>query len=41
MDATAISMCMDNKIPLIVFDMFGKDNLIKIVKGEPVGTLVK
>ena len=41
MDATAISMCMDNKIPLIVFDMFGKDNLMKIVKGEPVGTLVK
>ena len=41
MDATAISMCMDNQIPLIVFDMFGKDNLMKIVKGEPVGTLVK
>ena len=41
MDATAISMCMDNQIPLIVFDMFGKDNLMKIVKGEPIGTLVK
>ncbi|MDE7169360.1 MAG: UMP kinase [Mucispirillum sp.] len=41
MDTTAISMCMDNKIPLIVFDMFGKDNLMKIVRGEPVGTLIK
>ena len=41
MDATAISMCMDNQIPLIVFDMFGKDNLMKIVKGEQIGTLVK
>ena len=40
MDATAISMCMDNQIPLIVFDMFGKDNLMKIVKGEAIGTLL-
>ncbi len=41
MDATAISMCMDNNIPLIIFDMFGKNNLMKIVTGETVGTLVK
>lgn len=41
MDATAISMCMDNKTPIIVFDMFGKGNLIKIIKGEPIGTLVE
>lgn len=41
MDATAISMCMDNNIPLIVFDMFGKGNLLKIVQGESIGTLVK
>lgn len=41
MDSTAISMCMDNKIPLIVFDMFGKGNLMRIVTGEPVGTLVE
>lgn len=41
MDTTAISMCMDNKMPLIVFDMFGKDNLVKIVKGEKVGTLIE
>lgn len=41
MDSTAISMSMDNKIPIIVFDMFGKGNLMKIIKGEPVGTLVE
>ncbi len=41
MDSTAISMCMDNKIPLVVFNMFGKGNLLKIVQGEPVGTLVE
>ncbi len=40
MDATAISMCMDNNMPLVVFDMFGVDNLKKIVTGEHVGTLV-
>ncbi len=41
MDSTAISMCMDNKIPLVVFNMFGKGNLLKIVKGEQIGTLVE
>lgn len=41
MDSTAISMCMDNKIPLVVFNMFGKGNLLKIVQGEQVGTLVE
>lgn len=41
MDATAISMCMDNKTPIIVFDMFGNGNLIKIINGEPIGTLVE
>ncbi len=41
MDSTAISMCMDNNIPLIIFDMFGKNNLLNIVQGEKIGTLVK
>lgn len=41
MDATAISMCMDNKIPIIVFNMFGQGNLMKIINGEPMGTLVE
>ena len=41
MDSTAISMCMDNRIPIIVFDLYEKGSLLKIVKGEPVGTLVE
>lgn len=41
MDSTAISMCMDNNIPLIVFDLFGKNNLLNIVHGAKIGTLVK
>ena len=40
MDATATSMCMDNKIELLVFNMNEKDNIIKAVKGDSKGTLV-
>jgi uridylate kinase len=40
MDSTAFSLCMDNKVPIIVFDMFQADNLKKVVLGEKVGTLV-
>jgi uridylate kinase len=40
MDATAISMCMDNKIPIIVFDLLQKDNLRRLILGEKLGTLV-
>ena len=40
MDSTAFSMCMDNKIPIIVFDMCGGGNIKKVVEGEPIGTLV-
>lgn len=40
MDATAISLCMDNKLPIVVFDLFQKHNLKKVVMGETVGTLV-
>ncbi|NLC65246.1 MAG: UMP kinase [Erysipelothrix sp.] len=40
MDATATSMCMDNNIDLIVFNMNEKDNIIKAVKGESNGTIV-
>lgn len=40
MDSTAFSLCMDNKMPIIVFDMFGEDNLARVVRGEKVGTLV-
>jgi uridylate kinase len=40
MDSTAFSLCMDNKMPIIVFDMFAPDNLTRVVKGEKVGTIV-
>jgi uridylate kinase len=40
MDATAISMCMDNHMPIIVFNLYGKDNLKRIIYGEKIGTLV-
>lgn len=41
MDSTAISMCMDNKIPIIVFDLFGENNILNIVLGKQIGTLVE
>ena len=41
MDSTAISLCRDNNIPLIVFEIAEPDNIIKIVKGEKIGTLIK
>ena len=40
MDSTATSMCMDNEIELLVFNMNEKDNIIKAVKGESEGTKV-
>jgi uridylate kinase len=40
MDSTAFSLCMDNKLPLIVFDLFKPHNLKRVVMGEKVGTLV-
>ena len=40
MDSTAFSLCMDNKMPIIVFDTFKPHNLRRVVMGEKVGTLV-
>lgn len=40
MDSTAFSLCMDNKLPIIVFDFFQPHNLRRILLGEAVGTLV-
>jgi uridylate kinase len=40
MDSTAFSLCMDNNVPIIVFDMFKKGNLKRVALGEKVGTLV-
>jgi uridylate kinase len=40
MDSTAISLCMDNRLPLVVFDVGQSGNLVKLVNGESVGTRV-
>jgi uridylate kinase len=40
MDATALSLCMDNRLPIIVFDLTEPGNVLRVVKGEQVGTLV-
>jgi uridylate kinase len=40
MDSTAFSLCMDNKMPIVVFDFFRPHNLRRVVMGEKVGTLV-
>ncbi len=40
MDSTAITMCMDNNLPIIVFDLFQEGNIEKVVLGEEIGTLV-
>jgi uridylate kinase len=41
MDMTAFTLCMENKLPIIVFDMNKPGNLMKVIGGEKVGTLVK
>jgi uridylate kinase len=41
MDMTAFTLCMENQLPIIVFDMNKPGNLLKVVQGENVGTLVK
>jgi uridylate kinase len=40
MDGTAIALCKDNNIPIIVFDLSGKGNIKRALMGEPIGTLV-
>jgi uridylate kinase len=41
MDATAISLCMDNKLPIIVFDLTVAGNIKKVISGEAIGTIVQ
>lgn len=41
MDMTAFTLCEENKLPIIVFDMNKEGNLLKLLKGEKIGTLVK
>jgi len=40
MDATAVSLCMDNDLPIVVFDLMGNGNVVRAIRGEPIGTLV-
>ena len=40
MDSTATAMCRDNNIPLLVFGIAEPENIVKIVKGEKIGTIV-
>lgn len=40
MDSTALSLCMDNKIPLIVFDLSEPNNILRVISGEKIGTIL-
>lgn len=41
MDATAISLCMENNLPIVVFNLFVKGNLRRVVMGKDIGTIIK
>ncbi len=41
MDSTAISLCMDNRLPIIVFDLRKRGNVARVVMGENIGTIVR
>lgn len=40
MDLTAISLCMENKLPILVFDLFEKSSIVRVLKGENIGTII-
>ena len=40
MDVTAITLCMDNKIPVITFALNERDSIIRVVDGEKIGTYI-
>jgi uridylate kinase len=40
MDGTAIALCKENNLPIVVFNLFDRGNIVRAVKGETVGTLV-
>ncbi len=40
MDSTAVALCKENNLPIIVFDLMGNNNIVRVVQGEPLGTLV-
>jgi len=41
MDSTAITLCMDNQLPIVMFNLLGKGNVRSILSGEPIGTVVR
>ena len=41
MDATAISLCMDNKLPIVVFNLNRQGNIKRVILGEKIGTVVR
>jgi len=40
MDSTALSLCMDNRLPIMVFNMSVPENIRRVLRGERVGTIV-
>jgi uridylate kinase len=40
MDATAVTLCMDNGLPIVVFALMGEGNVVRAIRGEKVGTLI-
>jgi uridylate kinase len=40
MDAAAVSLCMENALPIVVFDLTDPGNIVRVARGEPVGTLI-
>ena len=40
LDAAAVSLCMENDLPIVVFDLHAPDNVTRVARGEPVGTLI-
>jgi uridylate kinase len=40
MDSTAFTLCMDNRVPILVFDLMTPNNIRNAVLGQPVGTIV-
>ena len=41
MDTTAVSLCMENDIDLVVFNMSDPENLIRVINGEKIGTIIR
>ena len=40
MDGTAIALCKENNIPIVVFNLAERGNIIRAIKGEPIGTII-